>query len=421
MNKHIVCFFRRSLWLLIVPWGSAQGQSVAPLADTGAPPVVVAAPVVMVAVPAPQPPPPPRFRTFTDYATTPGQQAVAGRLDTLAKNPGADLAGVLDILSHLPATQVGAALEQLSPTFYAADSAAAASAAQRHVGLVASYLDDGVPDETKPFSLWTAGLNGSGDGPQAQSSTRTAGGAGGGDYRLGRNLRFGFAFGYTHSDTTQPGSGSRSQMDAFNYGSYATWKFAHGYIEAIFNLAEESYSDQREIAFGSLERLALSQHDGRGGSGYLGGGYDLTLAGIRLRPNAALEYGRFHQAAFTESGAGSLNMVLDDRTDTSLQSRIGLRADYAIKLPFVQLTPRATATWGHDFNTDPSTLQANFAQGGTAPFTLQGPPGTADGLETSAGFSAAFFGVNLFADYVLTFAGSSGLGHSMQAGLWTRF
>ena len=281
---------------------------------------------------------------------------LALQLDAMGKHPSADLAGVLDILSHLPADQVGPALSQLSAAGYDAETAAAASAAHRHVGLVASFLDDSIATEAGPWALWTAGINGSADGPQADSTSRTAGGAGGADYHFGRNIRFGFAFGYTHTLVSDNGSGSHSQMDAFNYGSYATWKFAQGYVEAIFNMAEESYTDQREIAFGQLDRFASAQHDGRGGSGYLGTGYDLTLAGLRLRPNAAMEYGRFHQQGFTETGAGSLNLAIDDRTDTTLQSRVGLRADYDLPLPGIKLTPRATVAWGHQFNTDPRTL-----------------------------------------------------------------
>jgi outer membrane autotransporter protein len=352
---------------------------------------------------------------------TPDAQGLAFQLDAMGKKPSADLAAVLDILSGLPSEQVGPALDQLSPAGYDAGSAAARAAARRHIGLIASFIENGIAEDTGPVSLWAAGLNGSADGPQAGSSSRTGGGAGGADYHIGRNIRFGFAFGYSHTAVTQPGSASRGQMDAVNYGSYASWKFAQGYFEAIFSMVEENFSDQRAISFGQLERVAASQHDGRGGSGYLGTGYDFTLAGLRLRPNAALEYGRFQQQAFTETGAGSLDLAVDDQTDDTLQSQVGVRADYDLKLPGIKLTPRAAVKWGHQFNTDPRTLQARFAQGGSEKFTVHGLPGTADGCETSAGFSATFFGVNLYADYILNFAGSSGMGHALQAGLWTRF
>ena len=430
MSIDTILTSRRWLWLICLAWGCSGG----PLATQGAsryPPIITNAPAVTppatvttttatAPVPAPKPPPP-RFRTFTDYATTPNQIAIASQLDAMSKRPSSDLAGVLDILSRIPANQVGPALNQLSPAGYDADTAAAAAASHAQIGMIADFIEDSIADDVGPWSLWTAGINGSADGPQADSSSRTAGGAGGADYHIGRNIRFGFAFGYTHTDITQPGSASRGQMDAANYGSYATWKFAQGYVEAIFNMAEQSFSDQRAINFGQLDRFAASQHDGRGGSGYLGTGYDFKFASLRLRPNAAMEYGRFHQQAFTESGAGSLDLALDDHTDTSLQSRVGLRADYDFTLVAVKVTPRATVAWGHQFNTDPRTLQAGFAQGGTAPFSVQGPPGTADGASTSAGFSAAFLGVNLFADYTLTFAGSSGMGHGLQGGLWTKF
>jgi outer membrane autotransporter protein len=428
MSKHQSQLLPCTLSLVCLAWGCSTGQLFAQAGaprDTPPPPdvpiITVTTTTVTAPAPAPTPPPPPRFRTFAEFATTPAQLGIAQQLDAMGKKPGTDLAGILDTLSHLPAGQVGPALTQLSPAGYDADTAAAMAAAHRHLGLISSFIEDSIADDVGPWSLWAAGLNGTDDGPQADSSARTSGGAGGADYHFGRNIRFGFAFGYSRTDIIQPGTGSRSQMDAANYGSYLTWKFAQGYVEAIFSMVEESFTDQREINFGQLDRFAASQHDGRGGSGYLGTGYDLNLAGIRLRPNAALEYGRFHQQAFTEAGAGSLNLALDDQTDDSLQSHVGLRADYDLKLPAVTVTPRATVAWGHQFDTDPRNLQASFAQGGSAPFTVQGESSSADGLETSAGFSAALFGVHLYADYALTFAGSSGMAHSLQAGLWTKF
>lgn len=390
--------------------GSFSTGPTGPIAPTSTPTVVT--------TPAPEPP---RFRIFSSFANTPDQQGIASQLDSMSRHPGSDLAGVLDILSRLPSDQVGAALNQLLPKSHDADTSAAIDAARRQIALVASFLEDSLTDDAGPWSVWTAGIHGSADGRQGDSSSHTAGGAGGADYRFGRNIRFGFAFGYTRTDVTQPGSASRGRVNAFNYGSYATWRFAQGYVEAIFNMAEDSYEDQRQILIGQLERFANSRHDGRSGSGYLGAGYDLTIAGLRLRPTAAFEYGRFHQQSFTEDGAGSLNMIIDDRTDDALQSRLGVRTDYEFNVVAVTVTPRASVNWGHQFNTDPRALQASFAQGGTTPFILHGPPGTADGLETSAGFSAKFLGVNLFADYLLTITGSSGMGHSFQVGLWTKF
>lgn len=424
-------------WLLLVSFACGCGtvplraQSTAPLPDsparTNTPPgaptsVVTSAPTTALAPdPAPQRPAPPRFRTFASFATTPDQTGLAQQLDAMSRTPGTDLAGVLAVLSQLPAAQVGPALNQLSPAGYDADTAGGMAAAHRQIGLISSFIDDSIADDAGPWSLWAAGVNGSADGPQAASSSQTGGGGGGADYHFGRNIRFGFAFGYSHTDITQPDSGSRGQMDAVNYGSYATWKFAQGYVEAIFSMADESFTDQREIQFGQLDRFATSHHDGRSGSGYLGTGYDLTLAGARVRPTAAVEYGRFHQQGFTEAGAGSLNLAVEDQTDETLQSRVGLRADYDLKITGVKVTPRANVVWGHQFDTDPRTLQVSFAQGGTDTFTVHAPPGTADGLETSAGCAVACFGVNLYADYSLTFAGASGMAHTLQAGLWTKF
>ena len=133
MSKNRIHLSLCTLSLVCLAWGCATGPLLAADVPSLRPPAPVtpATPTVTTttaAAPAPTPPPP-RFRTFADFATTPAQLGIALQLDAMGKNPGSDLAGVLDTLSHLPAGQVGPALTQLSPAGYDADTAAAMGAA----------------------------------------------------------------------------------------------------------------------------------------------------------------------------------------------------------------------------------------------------------------------------------------------------
>lgn len=400
---------------LLVTVAGVQAQTIAPPLTPPPTTVVTNPPAETLA--------PPRFRTFSILAVTPDQQGIANQLDAQAQRPGTDLAMVMDELSRIPVGQVPAALDQLSPTGYDADTTAALAAGGRHVGLVAGFLDEtataGAQDGT-PWTPWVLGLSGTDDGRDG-SSSRTVGSAGGMDYRFGRNIRFGFAFGVEHTDVTHLDSATRGQLDTLNYSAYAVWRPAFGYIEMIVNRSEQSFDDLRQISFGELSRMAISHHDGHGNSAYVGTGYDVTLAGLRLRPTAAMEYGRFSQQRFTEDGAGSLNLAVDDSTVGSIQSRVGIRLDYETRLLGITVTPRANLGWGHQFSTDPRELQARFAQLGGEAFTVHGVESPADGFETSAGVATTFFGVSAFMDYAVVFTGGEVLNHTIKAGVWSRF
>ncbi|MCX7010141.1 MAG: autotransporter outer membrane beta-barrel domain-containing protein [Kiritimatiellaeota bacterium] len=366
-------------------------------------------------------PAPPRFRTFGNFATNPDQQGIAGQLDARAKQAGTDLASVMDVMTRIPASQVPAALDQLSPATYDADTTAALAAGSRHLQMVAGFLDETATggQDGGPWTPWVAGISGTDEG-RGDSSSRTLGSAGGMDYHFGRNIRFGFAFGAEHTDVTHLDSATRGQIDSLNYSAYAVWKPAFGYLEVIVNRTEQNFDDLRQISFGELNRLAGSQHDGHGNSAYVGTGYDVTMAGLRLRPTAAMEYGRFTQKGFTEDGAGSLNLAVDENTADALQSHVGVRMDYETHLLGMTITPRATVAWGHQFSTDPRELQARFQSGGDA-FTVHGVDGAANGLETSGGVAANIFGVAVFMDYGVSFAGGEGMVHTVKAGVWSRF
>ena len=412
--------FRLAVGMAVVGLGflmasPARGQSIRP----PPPPTVIEAPIKP---PSPRQSPP-RFRILQDFASNPDQQGIAGQLDAMGREPNADLLGVLDELTRIPPDQVGPALDQISPASYDADTDAALSAGHRHIEMVSGFLEDSAAssgENDSRWSPWVGGIKGTDEG-RNNSSARTLGSAGGMDYRFGKNIRFGFQFGYSHSDVTYSDSSSKGKIDLVNYGSYALWAPSHGYIEAIVNMTDQSFDDQRQISFGEVNRLALAKYDGRGRSAYLGTGYDFTLAGCRLRPTAAMEYGRFQRDGFTEDGAGSLNLAVDGSTEDSVQSHVGVRMDYELKFLLVTVTPRATVSWGHQFETAPRELEARFEQSGTEPFTVHGEAGNADGLETSAGLAAKIFGVSAFMDYGVTFAGGAEAARTLKAGLWTMF
>jgi outer membrane autotransporter protein len=79
-------------------------------------------------------------------------------------------------------------------------------------------------------------------------------------------------------------------------------------------------------------------------------GYRLAMAGYNLEPKAGVEWQHIERQAFTENGAGALDLAAADATHTSVQSSLGARASrsYQIEDGFT-IEPDLRAAWKHDF------------------------------------------------------------------------
>ena len=101
----------------------------------------------------------------------------------------------------------------------------------------------------------------------------------------------------------------------------------------------------------------------------------VTLRGSRaaLQPYAALQYLYTRQNAFTETGAGVLNMNVAGIDANSLRSLIGMRlAGKGWQQGDRPITPVARALWLHEFLSTSTGLNAQFAPIGGSTFAVQG-------------------------------------------------
>ena len=194
-----------------------------------------------------------------------------------------------------------------------------------------------------------------------------AGGITGGiDYRFKENLILGLYSGYIYSASKLESSGGKVEADSLSYGGFGTYHRNDFYLDASCGMTSNFYDTERNIVFAGINRKAKADTSGRQLNVLLKGGYDFHLEKVVTGPIANMRYSKLWIDDFTETGAGALNMHIDDQTAESLQLGAGWQAYSEVKVGGGILRPSIHASYQREFYDDRRTVEAKLAQGGNA-------------------------------------------------------
>ncbi|QLQ24204.1 MAG: autotransporter domain-containing protein [Dechloromonas sp.] len=131
------------------------------------------------------------------------------------------------------------------------------------------------------------------------------------------------------------------------YGTVTSnqWEFA-GLLGYTFG----NYDSQRYINFGSINRQAKGDFDGQGMIASLKAAYFQQFGGFEVIPEIGLTYSKIWQDGFTESGAGSLNLKVDDADAHSLVTSVGVRLGTSLELGTTPLRVQGLLRYDYDWN-----------------------------------------------------------------------
>lgn len=233
-----------------------------------------------------------------------------------------------------------------------------------------------------------------GDGNAAGTRIKGLGISAGFDQRIQNNLVVGAAFSHGTSDVRASfAENGKSRGNAVAaYASYANgpWNFNGNLI-----LAHNANTMNRNITVGALSSAARANFDSKTVAAYGEASYDLHQASWTLQPLAGLSVTYNRNDAFTETGAGALNIQADAHNTTSSKTLFGARALFEFN--DIQVQPRAI--WAHEFGDVNKGLSAQLQGSPATAFTTYGVGLPRDSLvigTTIAGKSKD--GLSLFAD-----------------------
>ena len=378
---------------------------------------------------------------FADGARTSNQRAVGTALDRASATASGDFATVIDALYGLSTAQGPEALNAISGQNYSAFATARLQSGLLFMQAVGAQIGsshgavggagstvalaqacdiacDGTPS---PWTAWASGLGGlgsvGGDGNAATMSYSIAGAAMGIEYRLDPRFMVGLGMGYANATQSMQGFDGRGTSDSYHAALYASFTDGGFYADAAIGYGYADNQMRRVIA---IPGLATRNAFGRTGAHQLNGqieaGYKIGLyeaASATLTPFARLQAVTSTQAAFTETGAGSLNLSVAQQRTESLRTTLG--GEIAGRIGDV--TAKLRLGWAHEHADTARPVTASFAGAPGLPFTVQGATARRDSALVGVALDTAVVaGTKLYLRYDGELGGGSD-SHALTAGL----
>jgi len=349
-------------------------------------------------------------------ALLPGD-GVALALQNLAGNASANLDTMFEALSVLASAADRAAaaqqLQPVNPSATATNAVASAKAVATTVlgralsvrggaGVSTGDLTDGLGLWVQPF-----GYGARQDRRDGQDGylDRTLGVAMGADARVAEQVRVGLALTYlaSHIDGRGGSSGDRTSAKGGNLSLYAQYEGKPFYVVGQLNAGVSGYDSRRYI--GLTGQAADADYRGWQIGARVDAGMPLALGGgWQATPMAGLAYVHSRVDGYTESGAGALNLSVDESRNNALTGSLGGRVSYDRTADGLTWTPYLQAVASYDFAGRRPETTARFLPVGSPTFVTQGAKPARLGGDFTAGLDLATAGrvtVNLAYTYGL--------------------
>ncbi|MEW5858211.1 MAG: autotransporter domain-containing protein, partial [Cyanobacteriota bacterium] len=155
----------------------------------------------------------------------------------------------------------------------------------------------------------------------------TTGVTAGVDYRVTGNLALGVALGYVTNDTELNNDLGEIESKGYAVSVYSNFVQNNFYTDAVVSYGENDFDIKRQIAFDN--RTATADTDGNQLSVDVNSGYNIKSGNASFGPTVGIRYDRVNIDGYTEEGADSLNMKVEDQKAESVVLSVGAQASVA--------------------------------------------------------------------------------------------
>lgn len=322
-------------------------------------------------------------RNNTYYRDASGNPSLGAALDGLANSATGDLANVLGALDRSGSAANALQLEPGADGDQGTVEAGFGTASRfletttsRIAQVIAGNGSHGAGtgistgDEALKWGVWAQGFGSYlKQDPRGTAMGYTAhiwGTSLGIDRLVSHHSLFGVSGGFARTHIRTSDSGTGTDASSYQGNLYASYFRDAWRVDGIVSCAYNRYDGSRHIVFGGVDRTATSNYGGYQYSGYIEGGYTITGGGWNITPLVSLRYSHLHLDAYTEEGAGSLNLSVDSRSYDMFQSGLGT----SLSRPFLwqgsRLIPEFHLKWFYDFIGDRQQATSTFTGGGAS-------------------------------------------------------
>lgn len=349
--------------------------------------------------------------SYVQAARNPASTGAAGIFDSLMNSPGG-MGSIITALGQLPTgQQVSDAIRKTLPLMVTGVKSAGFTGSRNIDKIIQSRVEQssglsGGDDIASDRQLWVKPVGSLADQSDLKGvsgfKSRSYGLVVGADSVVSSKLRVGGAVSYTSSrvDSNSAVAPNTAKTDSYRligYGSYSLDSVTDVNFQA--DIATGKTEGKRFINFGGVTNADSSY---RSNIVHLGAGLGRTYpwaAKTTITPSIRLDYTRISDGAYTETGAGPLNLAVNKNSAAELvlygEGKLIHELSDTTKLS-------ANLGAGYDFLAKQSSLTAAFAGGGgqfitnglnVAPWSLRGGLGvvsTSKKMEITARYDVEF-------------------------------
>lgn len=186
----------------------------------------------------------------------------------------------------------------------------------------------------------------------------------GADKQLDNGVIIGLAFGYTNSKIEQQDSrtGDTSTVKGYQLMAYASKEFGQAYVDGTLAYGMNGIDSTRATAVGETAKASFDskQYSARVETGYR---FDLQNK-ANIIPFASFDYAHLIQDAYSETGAGALNLNVDEVATDRSKLGLGLRFGKQWGENVGQIQTDLKLGVYQYFGSDNADVTAQFAGGG---------------------------------------------------------
>lgn len=217
----------------------------------------------------------------------------------------------------------------------------------------------------------------------------TSGVTAGVDYRVGDNLAVGLALGYTSNDTDLKQNRGSIGIDGYAVSLYSNYVGDNFYVNGILGYGANDYDIKRTTNFDN--RTATGKPNGSQFTVNVNSGYVAKSQNVAYGPTLGLRYNRVSIDGYTEKGADSLNMKVNDQQVDSFVMSVGAQAAITIDTgKDSKVIPNVRASYEHEFGNDSRTITSELVSQPGIPMRSQTLEPDRDRFRLGAGVQVLF-------------------------------
>lgn len=198
-------------------------------------------------------------------------------------------------------------------------------------------------------------------------SAKLSGLAVGADKQVSSDLVLGLALGLTRADVDQEDfrSGDTTRINNTQLMGYGTYDITPAlYVEGALSYARNTYANKRAAAVG---RTATADFNGTQLGARIGLGYGIDLGNkTKITPMASVDFTHLNQDAYTETGAGAINLNVASQSANNTRFGLGARLTRDYDAGTTTYRPEVSLNWYQDSNAANNDVVSSFVGGGSS-------------------------------------------------------